>query len=92
MELKSVQEELERYKNYFDMGERDVLMEEIVDLRSQLQSYIDCSPKLTKKQTPVLQITYGESTVESAEQKLESERISYDRSIECNYYIVKHSY
>ncbi|GKD96091.1 kinesin-like protein KIN-12B, partial [Tanacetum coccineum] len=77
IELKSIQEELERYQNFVDMGERDVLLEEIVDLRSQLQSYIDCSPKLTKKQSPVLQITYGESTVESAEQKLESERIRF---------------
>ncbi|KAI3716452.1 hypothetical protein L1987_67345 [Smallanthus sonchifolius] len=74
IELKHVQDELERYTNFFDMGERDVLLEEIQDLRSQLQSYIDCSPKLTTKETPVLQITNGE---ESAEKRFESERIRF---------------
>ncbi|KAK9078967.1 hypothetical protein SSX86_000636 [Deinandra increscens subsp. villosa] len=80
IELKGVQEELERYKNFFDMGERDVLIEEIQDLRSQLQSYIDCSPKLTKTDRPLLQITNGEITSESAEQRLESERIRSDET------------
>ncbi|KAJ0555289.1 putative plus-end-directed kinesin ATPase [Helianthus annuus] len=79
-ELKNVQDELERYKNFFDMGERDVLIEEIQDLRSQLQSYIDCSPKLTKKESPLLQITNGESTFESAEQRFESERIRFSET------------
>ncbi|KAI3706255.1 hypothetical protein L6452_23869 [Arctium lappa] len=90
IELRSVQDELERYKNFYDMGERDVLLEEIQDLRSQLQSYIDCSPKLSQKQSPILQITYPcepdgapslstipESTVESVEQRFESERIRF---------------
>ncbi|KAJ9555477.1 hypothetical protein OSB04_010091 [Centaurea solstitialis] len=90
IELRSVQDELERYKNFYDMGERDVLLEEIQDLRSQLQSYIDCSPKLSQKQSTVLQITYPcesnaapplstipESTAESAEQRLESEKIRF---------------
>ncbi|KVH90919.1 hypothetical protein Ccrd_007036 [Cynara cardunculus var. scolymus] len=89
-ELRNVQDELERYKNFHDMGERDVLLEEIQDLRTQLQSYIDCSPKLSQKQSTVLQITYPcesdgapslstipESTVESAEQRFESERIKF---------------
>lgn len=74
IELKRARDELERYTNFFDMGERDVLIEEIQDLRSQLQSYIDCSPKLAAKETPVLQITNGE---ESAEMRFESERIRF---------------
>ncbi|KAK1435325.1 hypothetical protein QVD17_01086 [Tagetes erecta] len=74
IELKRAYEELERYTNFFDMGERDVLTEEIQDLRSQLQSYIDCSPKLAAKETPVLQITNGR---ESAENRFESERIRF---------------
>ncbi|XP_076920105.1 kinesin-like protein KIN-12B [Bidens hawaiensis] len=80
IELKNVQDELERYKNFFDMGERDVLIEEVQDLRSQLQLYIDCTPKLTKKESPLLQITNGESTFESAEQILESERIRFSET------------
>ncbi|KAI3688395.1 hypothetical protein L1987_82107 [Smallanthus sonchifolius] len=79
IELKSIQDELERYRNFFDMGERDVLIEEIQDLRSQLQ-YIDCSPKLTKKESPILQITNGESTLESAEERFESERIRFNET------------
>nr|XP_043626170.1 kinesin-like protein KIN-12B [Erigeron canadensis] len=78
IELKNVHDELERYRNFFDMGERDVLLEEIQDLRSQLQSYIESSPKSTKNQSPILQITNGESTEESAEQKFESERICFN--------------
>ncbi|KAI3822993.1 hypothetical protein L1987_10596 [Smallanthus sonchifolius] len=78
--LKSIQDELERYKNFFDMGERDVLIEEIQDLRSQLQSYIDCSPKLTKKESPLLQITNGESTLDIAEERFESERIRFNET------------
>lgn len=85
IELKRVQEELDSCKNFFDMGERDVLMEEIQDLRSQLQSYIDSSPMSTRKGSPLLQLTYPsepipslstipESIEESAEEKLEEER------------------
>ncbi|KAL0451926.1 UNVERIFIED_CONTAM: Kinesin-like protein KIN-12B [Sesamum latifolium] len=57
IELKRVQEELERYQNFFDLGERDVLLEEIQDLRTQLQFYLDSSSKTSKKQTPLLQLT-----------------------------------
>ncbi|KAI3523586.1 hypothetical protein L1887_01816 [Cichorium endivia] len=77
IELKSVQDELERYRNFYDMGERDVLLEEIQDLRTQLQSYVDSSPKYSKKQTPVLQITYPSET-ETTEQRFESERIRFN--------------
>ncbi|KAG9160579.1 hypothetical protein Leryth_023308 [Lithospermum erythrorhizon] len=54
IELKRVQEELERYRNFCDMGERDVLQEEIHDLRNQLQSYIDTSLKSSKRRNPHL--------------------------------------
>uniref|UniRef100_A0A0A0LT44 Uncharacterized protein n=1 Tax=Cucumis sativus TaxID=3659 RepID=A0A0A0LT44_CUCSA len=40
-ELKKVQDELESYRNFYDLGEREVLMEEIQDLRSRQQYYID---------------------------------------------------
>lgn len=82
IELKRVQNELECYRNFFDMGERDVLVEEIQDLRRQLQYYIDTSPKLARKRSPFLQLceptptlcTITESTEDSTEKKLELER------------------
>ncbi|KAB1213491.1 Kinesin-like protein KIN12B [Morella rubra] len=89
IELKRVQDELEHYRNFYDMGEREVLLEEIQDLRSQLQFYTDSSSTNCRKQNPLLQLTYPselcstaplnaipEST-ESAEEKLEQERIRW---------------
>ncbi|GAV58960.1 Kinesin domain-containing protein/Kinesin-related domain-containing protein [Cephalotus follicularis] len=88
IELKRVQDELERYQNFYDMGEKEVLLEEIQDLRSQLQYYIDTTSTSARKRTSLLQLTYScdanispslktipESTGESAEEKLEQERI-----------------
>ncbi|MCD7464902.1 Kinesin motor domain containing protein, expressed [Datura stramonium] len=90
IELRRVQDELEQYRNFFDLGERDVLMDEIQDLRSQLQFYVDSSPKSSKKGCSPLQLAYPcessepsplstipESTEESAEQRLEKERIQW---------------
>lgn len=90
MELKRVQDEMDQYRNFFDLGERDVLLEEIQDLRNQLQFYIDSSPKLGRKRSPLLQLTYScqpclgpslaavsESNEETAEQRLEQERIQW---------------
>lgn len=87
IELKRVQDDLDRYRNFFDLGERDVLLEEIQDLRNQLQFYVDSSPKLPRKRSPLLQLTYScqpslastlctavESIEENAEQRLEQER------------------
>ncbi|TYK23655.1 kinesin-like protein KIN12B [Cucumis melo var. makuwa] len=86
IELKKVQDELQSYRNFYDLGEREVLMEEIQDLRSQLQYYIDSPSASLRKQNSVLQLTYSEPTVapplgaipesteESAEEKLEQER------------------
>lgn len=92
IELKRVQDELEQYRNFFDMGERDVLVEEIQDLRSQLQFYIDAAPIPSWKENPLLQLTYSceqnltpsphlstipELKEETAEEKLEQERIRW---------------
>lgn len=77
LELKQVQDELEQYRNFFDMGERDVLLEEIQDLKNQLQYYIDSSPMPARKRSPLLQLTYScqpNSNSESAVEKLEHER------------------
>ncbi|KAK9683135.1 hypothetical protein RND81_10G119100 [Saponaria officinalis] len=58
IELQRVQDELERLQNFFDMGEKEVLLEEIHDLRSQLQYYTDNSPK-ARQQKSLLQLTYS---------------------------------
>lgn len=87
--MKKVQDELQSYRNFYDLGEREVLMEEIQDLRSQLQYYIDSPSASLRKQNPPLQFTYSEpsiapplgvipeSTEESAEEKLEQERVRW---------------
>lgn len=50
IEQKSLMEELERYRNFYELGERDALLEEIQDLRSQLQSYLEpSSPRSIRK-------------------------------------------
>ncbi|KAK9141043.1 hypothetical protein Scep_010724 [Stephania cephalantha] len=87
IELKRTQDELDGCRNYFEMGERDVLIEEIEHLRSQLQYYVDSSSSLSvKKRSPLLQLTYScdpspaplcsipESAEESVEDKFEQER------------------
>ncbi|TQD72498.1 hypothetical protein C1H46_041971 [Malus baccata] len=86
IELKRVQDELENLRNFCDMGEREVLFEEIQDLRSQLQHYIDCSSTSARTRNSMMQLTYSrdpnvaplstisESNEESSEQKLEQER------------------
>ncbi|TMX02738.1 hypothetical protein EJD97_020165 [Solanum chilense] len=93
IELRRVQDELEQYRSFFDLGERDVLMEEIQDLRSQLYFYVDSSPKPSKKESSPLQLAYPcessepsalstipESTEESAEQRIEKERIQWSET------------
>lgn len=87
MELKKVQDELQSYRNFRDLGEREVLMEEIQDLRSQLQYYVDSPSTSLRKQNSLLQLTYSEpssaapplvaipeSTEENAEEKFQQER------------------
>lgn len=58
IELQRVQDELENLRNFHDMGEREVLLEEIQDLRSQLQYYVDSS-STSRKRNPTLQLTYS---------------------------------
>jgi kinesin family protein 15 len=87
IELKRVQDELEHYRNFCDLGEREVLLEEIHDLRSQLQYYTDSSSPSALKRNSLLKLTYScepslapllntiqESSEESPEEKLEMER------------------
>ncbi|KAG8654968.1 hypothetical protein MANES_05G198100v8 [Manihot esculenta] len=90
IELKRVQDELEHYRNFCDLGEREVLLEEIQDLRNQLQYYIDSSSASALKRNSVLQLTYSsepsvapslstipEAVEGSAEVKLEQERVQW---------------
>ncbi|CAN1837828.1 Kinesin-like protein KIN-12B [Linum perenne] len=85
IELKRAQEELENYRNFCDLGEREVLLEEIQDLRNQLQYYVDSSSTASHKRRSLLKLTYlneqptlpppdlgtiPESSEESAEEKL----------------------
>lgn len=89
IELKRAQDELERYQNFFDLGERDVLLEEIQDLRTQLQFYLDSSAKTSKRQTPLLQLmpscepsvapalSATKNVTENAEEILKQERIQW---------------
>ncbi|XP_011011105.1 PREDICTED: kinesin-like protein KIN12B isoform X1 [Populus euphratica] len=87
IELKRVQDELEQYRNFCNLGEREVLLEEIQDLRSQLQYYTDSSSPSALKRNSLLKLTYScepslapllntiqESSEESPEEKLEMER------------------
>ncbi|PWA76572.1 phragmoplast-associated kinesin-related protein [Artemisia annua] len=93
IEFKRFQDELERYQNFFDLGERDVLLEEIQDLRNQLQMYMDSSSKSSHKKNHILNITYPsepsvapplstvqESVLESAEQRFEMERARWNEA------------
>ncbi|KAJ8437088.1 hypothetical protein Cgig2_016442 [Carnegiea gigantea] len=91
IKLKRVEDELERLRSFFDMGERDVLLEEIHDLRNQLQYYTDSSP--AKQRKSLLQLTYPrerssspllntipESIEENVMQKLEQERTQWEEA------------
>ncbi|XP_074306876.1 kinesin-like protein KIN-12B [Silene latifolia] len=89
IELERAQDELERLRNFFDMGEKEVLVEEIHDLRSQLQYYTENSPKARQRKS-LLQLTYScdpspcpqlnpivEANEENAMEKLEQERTKW---------------
>ncbi|KAE8701508.1 Kinesin-like protein KIN12B [Hibiscus syriacus] len=90
IELKRVQDELEQFRNFHDLGEKEVLLEEIQDLRNQLQCYINASSTLARRENSVLQLTYScdpngppplsaipDMSEESAEEKFEQERIRW---------------
>ncbi|KAH9605673.1 hypothetical protein KSS87_021524 [Heliosperma pusillum] len=89
IELQRAQDELERLRNFFDMGEKEVLVEEIHDLRSQLQYYTDNTPKARQRKS-LLQLTYScdpspcpslnpiiEVNEQSTMEKLEQERANW---------------
>ncbi|KAK7319015.1 hypothetical protein RJT34_03724 [Clitoria ternatea] len=59
IELKRVQDELQEYQNFYQLGEKDVLMEEICNLRNQLHFYVDSSSTSATKQYPQLQVTHS---------------------------------
>ena len=42
IELERLLDELDRYKTFFDLGEREVLMQENMELRNHLQTYLEC--------------------------------------------------
>lgn len=84
IELKRVQDELEQMRNFCELGEREVLLEEIQDIRSQLQYYIDSSSTSLRRQESMLKWTKSlepnlsppltvipEATEESALEKLD---------------------
>lgn len=87
LELLRVQDELERLRNFCDMGERDVLLEEIHDLRCQLQYYTDSSVKTSAPRKSLLQLTYREpsscpplDTVPESTEENAAERLVRERS------------
>ncbi|XP_019431563.1 PREDICTED: kinesin-like protein KIN-12B [Lupinus angustifolius] len=57
IEFKRLQDKLQEYQNFFKLGEREVLMEEIQSLRNQLQCYVDSPSKPTIEQYPHLELT-----------------------------------
>ncbi|CAI0453161.1 unnamed protein product, partial [Linum tenue] len=93
IELKRAQEELQNYRNFCDLGEREVLLEELQDLRSQLQFYVDSSSASALKRRSVLELTYlneqqpnlgtiPESTEDGAEEMLESSEDGAEEKLE----------
>lgn len=42
VELERLLDELDRYKTFFDLGEREVLSQENMELRNHLQTYLEC--------------------------------------------------
>lgn len=86
IELERAQEEVESFRNFYgDMGEREVLLEEIQDLKMQLQCYIDPSLTSARKKCSLLKLSYQappvnaipESQDESLEKTLEQERLCW---------------
>ncbi|XVE81207.1 hypothetical protein DITRI_Ditri15bG0044300 [Diplodiscus trichospermus] len=90
IELKRVQDELEHFRNFHDLGEREVLLEEIQDLRNQLQYYIDSSSTSARRRNSLLQLTYScepnvpppltvipETNEDSAKEKFEQGKIQW---------------
>ncbi|XP_057827459.2 kinesin-like protein KIN-12B isoform X1 [Cryptomeria japonica] len=49
LEEKHLLEELEKYRNFYELGERDALIEEMQNLRTQLQYYLELSTSSSAK-------------------------------------------
>uniref|UniRef100_M4EHR9 Kinesin motor domain-containing protein n=1 Tax=Brassica campestris TaxID=3711 RepID=M4EHR9_BRACM len=91
IELKRAQEELESFKNFYgEMGEREVLLEEIQDLKAHVHCYTDTSLTSSRKRGSLLKLTYTcdpnpapplnaipESVEESPEKTLVQERLRW---------------
>ncbi|KAJ1696962.1 hypothetical protein LUZ63_005474 [Rhynchospora breviuscula] len=58
IELKRAQEELDKYHNFYELGEREVLMEEIQDLKTQLNYYLT-SPSASLRFTSPIPLPLG---------------------------------
>ncbi|CAM8994673.1 unnamed protein product [Rhodiola kirilowii] len=93
LELQKAQHELEQFRNFFNLSEREVLMEEIQDLRNQLQYYVDSSSVLARKRGALLKLAYScdpslfpppsavpGMAVETVDDKLEQERLRWNEA------------
>ncbi|KAH9327601.1 hypothetical protein KI387_007779, partial [Taxus chinensis] len=53
IEEKRLLEELEKYRNFYELGERDALIEEMQNLRTQLQYYLELNTSISPKKLRV---------------------------------------
>ncbi|XP_020579712.1 kinesin-like protein KIN-12A isoform X3 [Phalaenopsis equestris] len=80
IELKKVQNELDDYRNFFDMGEKDVLLEEIQDLRQYLQCCVDSS---YTSNHPLLELAHSMGPALAPLSKIsDTKDVTFDENIE----------
>ncbi|XP_058731767.1 kinesin-like protein KIN-12B isoform X1 [Vicia villosa] len=82
IELKRVQDKLQEYQNFYEFGEREVLVEEICNLRNQLHFYLDYPSAAARKEYPPLQLP--RSSEPSLETNLNAIPDSTEASTEAN--------
>ncbi|CAK9858991.1 unnamed protein product [Sphagnum jensenii] len=75
MKQQSLEEELQKYKTFCDLGEREALQQEITELRSQLQLYLETG---TAPWVPTKQHPQGQPEA-TADKRLEEERKEWDQ-------------